>query len=148
MTDDKKRFLLRCDLQSEYDIDLDDLFKKKLSWARVAELTAGLPPGSRIHEGWGQQTHFLADQVDLLNRIMWLQQIATTVALDKKDRKILKKPPKLLERPGVEHRKEKPVFTDTKDVIKMLGKKPGPSEEELKAIRQAQAIHALRSLAI
>lgn len=114
----------------------------------MADLTVGLPPGSRIHETWDQQTHLAADAVDLLNRQVWLQQIATAVALDKKDRKVLKSPPALLDRPGIKRKKEKPKFTDTKELKRLLGpRKAEPTAEETKMMRQVQAINALRSLA-
>lgn len=105
------------------------------SWVDAADYTAGLRPGARIHEGWSQEQHLLADQVDLLVRLNWLQGLATSAALGKKDRKVLNKPPKVLDRPGVE--KPKPKFTDPKDLKKLLSLKH--ITDQMKARAEAEA---------
>ncbi len=109
---------MRCDLQEVYGVDIDGLEDGTLSWVRAAVLTSGLAPGCRLSKTWSQETHFIADQVDLLIRLNWLQGLATATALDKKDQKILKRPPAVLPRPGVE--KKKPKFTDPAKLKEML----------------------------
>lgn len=141
--------MLRCDLREAYGINLDDLFKGRLSWADVAELTAGLRPGSRIHKSWSQEEHLLADQVDLMTRLVWLQGLATSASLDKRDKKLLNKPPRLLDRPGEIH-KEKLVFTKAEDLKSLLGgvqkPEPGPDEIDEKAYRRQLARDVLKSI--
>jgi len=52
----------------------------------------------------------MASMIDLLTRTTWLQGMATAAALDKKDRKLLKKPPPPMERPGDRERRAQELF--------------------------------------
>lgn len=144
--------LLRCDLQEVYGVDLDDLFRKRLSWVRAAELTAGLRPGSRIHKDWSQEEHLLADQVDLLARSTWLQGIATSAAIGKKGRKALNKPPRPITRPGVDQKKTPKKFTETKDLMILLRQKnapppsPTPESQEDPVMKHKMWVGLLRAV--
>lgn len=76
----------------------------------------GLRPGARIYEDWSQAEHLAADQVDLLNLIVWQNYyIAGSLVRGK-----LKKPPKPIKRP---QDKKKPVrFASTAEVTAFLAR--------------------------
>lgn len=74
----------------------------------------GLRPGARIYEDWSQAEHLAADQVDLLNLIVWQNYYIAGSLVGKK----LKKPPKPIQRP--EDRNKPVKFAKTTEVVAFL----------------------------
>lgn len=92
---------------------------------RLALSARHLGPNSRLrkHLGgelatWSQSEHFQADQIDLLNRLVWLNYaIAQANGIKAKD---LKNPPERMPRPGDELQKPKIRFGTKADIQNAL----------------------------
>lgn len=82
-------------------------------------MTAGLRTGSRITKDWSQSEHLLADQVDLLTRLVWLNYF-TVQGIVQKASRYLKKPPEMLPRPKEQAKKAEPKRFATIDELRQV----------------------------
>lgn len=106
--------MLEADLQEYYSVDLVDYFRGRLTLRKLLVLVTTLRPGARIYEDWSQAEHLAADQVDLLNLIVWQNYYIAGSLVGKK----LKKPPKPIRRPAD---RSKPIkFAKTDDLKAFL----------------------------
>lgn len=114
---------VEADLQHYYGIPLVDVFNGNVSWRRLMHLVKHLPHDAavfRVERGpWGLTEQLLAAAVDEARVANWQRaQLHTKEKL---------KPPKPIERPGVETR-HKPKMTDEL-AARLLAR--GPQREEV-----------------
>ena len=114
---------VEADLQRFYGIPLAHIFTGQVSFRRLYALLTNLPPDSALARSvnglWGLPEHLLACLVDEQRVANWL-----TAQIHSKE-KI--KPPKPIERPGVE---SKPKKRMTRDIAEKLLAR-GPQREEV-----------------
>lgn len=114
---------VEADLLHHYGINLSDLFTGKLTWRRFTALVKQLPYDSAVYRAergpWGLTEQLLAALVDEGRVANWQRaQLHTKEKL---------KPPKPIERPGVETKPKTPMTQDL--AAKLLAR--GPEREEV-----------------
>jgi hypothetical protein len=120
---------LELDLLDTYkgSIDLLDFWRGTLSLRRLILAYRGLPRESRLMQKlgkdkarWGQTEHFLCDQLDLLNKLVWLS-CAIAKAGGVPD-SFFNKPPDLITRPGEEEAAKPEIkFGNAEDIKQLFG---------------------------
>lgn len=112
LKDDTRFAALECDLQAEYGVDLLDLWRGRISLRKLLTLVHGLRYGSRKDQDWSEQIHMQADQIDLLNYLVWLTRVSLS-----KETKDAGNPPEPIRRPLDEEPEPEEVFFTPTDQL-------------------------------